>query len=170
MYSKAIQYFCSFPGSSGGKESTCKARAAAAAKSLQSFPTLCDPIDSSPPGSSVSGILQARILEWVAISFSSKAGDLSSILGLGRSPGVGNGNPLQDPCLENSMNRETWWATVHTATESDMTEHREYVHVCGSVCLTLCDPMNYSLPGSVHEILQARILEWVAISYSRGSS
>ena len=44
--------------------------AAAAAKSLQSCPTLCDPIDSSPPGSPVPGILQARILEWVAISFS----------------------------------------------------------------------------------------------------
>ena len=43
---------------------------AAAAKSLQSCPTLCDPIDGSPPGSSVLGILQARILEWVAISFS----------------------------------------------------------------------------------------------------
>ena len=45
--------------------------AAAAAKLLQSCPTLCDPIDSSPPGSSVPGILQARIPEWVAISFSS---------------------------------------------------------------------------------------------------
>ena len=44
--------------------------AAGAAKSLQSCLTLCDPIDSSPPGSSVPGILQARILEWVAISFS----------------------------------------------------------------------------------------------------
>ena len=42
---------------------------ATAAKSLQSCPTLCDPIDSSPLGSSVSGILQARTLEWVAISF-----------------------------------------------------------------------------------------------------
>ena len=41
--------------------------AAAAAKSLQSCPTLCDPIDSSPPGSPVPGILQARTLEWVAI-------------------------------------------------------------------------------------------------------
>ena len=45
--------------------------AAAAAKSLQSCPTLCDPMDSSPPGSPVPGILQARTLEWVAISFSS---------------------------------------------------------------------------------------------------
>ena len=44
--------------------------AAAAAKSLQSCPTLCDPIDGSPPGSPVPGILQARILEWAAISFS----------------------------------------------------------------------------------------------------
>ena len=44
--------------------------AAAAAKSLKSCPTLCDPIDGNPPGSPVSGILQARTLEWVAISFS----------------------------------------------------------------------------------------------------
>ena len=43
----------------------------AAAKSLQSCPTLCDPIDGSPPGSPIPGILHARILEWVAISFSS---------------------------------------------------------------------------------------------------
>ena len=43
---------------------------AAAAKSLQSCPTLYDPIDGSPPGSPISGILQARTLEWVAISFS----------------------------------------------------------------------------------------------------
>ena len=44
--------------------------AAAAAKSLQSCPTLCDPIDSSPPGSPIPGILQAKTLEWVASSFS----------------------------------------------------------------------------------------------------
>ena len=44
--------------------------AAAAAKSLQSCPTLCDPIDGSPPGSPVPGILQARTVEWVSISFS----------------------------------------------------------------------------------------------------
>ena len=44
--------------------------AAAAAKSLQLCPTLCDPTDGSPPGSPVPGILQARTLEWVAISFS----------------------------------------------------------------------------------------------------
>ena len=47
--------------------------ATAAAKSLQPCPTLCDPIDHSPPGSPVPGILQARALEWVAIAFSGKA-------------------------------------------------------------------------------------------------
>jgi len=46
------------------------AAAAAAAKLLQSCPTLCDPIDGSPPGSPIPGILQARTLEWVAIFFS----------------------------------------------------------------------------------------------------
>ena len=47
--------------------------AAATAKSLQSCPTLCDPIDSSPPGYAVPGILQARTLEWLAISFSNQS-------------------------------------------------------------------------------------------------
>ena len=46
------------------------AAAAAAAKSLRSCPTLCNPMDGSPPGSPIPGILQARTLEWVAISFS----------------------------------------------------------------------------------------------------
>ena len=49
------------------------AAAPAAAKLLQSCPTLCDPIDGSPPGSSVHGIFQARVLEWVAIAFSDTA-------------------------------------------------------------------------------------------------
>ena len=67
------------------------------AKSLQSCLTLRHPVDCSPPDSSVHGILQARILEtWV------------QSLGLGRSPGEGNGYPLQYSCLENSMNRGAW--------------------------------------------------------------
>ena len=53
-----------------GKSSGSKSSAAAVAKSLQSCPTLCNPIEDSPPGSPVPGILQARTLEWVAISFS----------------------------------------------------------------------------------------------------
>ena len=57
------------------QEDLCKSKiiivySAAAAKSLQSCPTLCDPIDSGPPGSPVPGILQARTLEWITISFS----------------------------------------------------------------------------------------------------
>ena len=58
-------------GAVRGKEDY--AAAAAAAKSLQSCPTLWDPIDGSPPGSPVPGILQARTLEWVAISLGSAA-------------------------------------------------------------------------------------------------
>ena len=68
------QLWPSFPASKMLLHSDCPAAAAAAAaaaaKSLQSCPTLCSLIDGSPPGSSVPGILQARILEWVAISFS----------------------------------------------------------------------------------------------------
>ena len=60
-----------FPVVMYGCESwTVKKAAAAAVKSLQSCPTLCNPIDGSPPGSAIPGILQARTLEWVAISFS----------------------------------------------------------------------------------------------------
>ena len=63
---------CLWPSSLKGskKNSDPKQPAAATAKSLQLCPTLCDPIDGSPPGSAVPGILQAGILEWVAISFS----------------------------------------------------------------------------------------------------
>ena len=72
------EYLCPFPKIVGiipwslAYEITqsIKTAAAAAAKSLQSCLTLCDPIDGSPPGSPVPGILQARTLEWVAISFS----------------------------------------------------------------------------------------------------
>ena len=53
-----------------GSQRVRHAAAAAAAKSLQLCPTLCDPIDGSPPGSAIPGILQARTLGWVAISFS----------------------------------------------------------------------------------------------------
>ena len=55
------------------------AAAAAAAKLLQSCPTLCDPMDCSPPGSSVHGIFQARTVEWGAIAFSSQMSHFSPI-------------------------------------------------------------------------------------------
>ena len=61
---------CKYSGAINTAEGAIIVVLAAAAKSLQSCPTLFDPIDSSPPGSPVPGILQARTLEWVAISFS----------------------------------------------------------------------------------------------------
>ena len=98
----------------------------------ESCPTLSDPMDCSLPGSSVHGIFQARVLEWGAIvgptlnmgqngpHLLSKGNEdeyeyiyLGSIPGLGRSPGEGNGNPLQYSCLENPMDRRAWQATVH---------------------------------------------------------
>ena len=110
----------------------------------QSCLILCDPVDCSPSGTSVHGILQARILEWVAISFfrgSSWTGDWTWV---SRTTGR---------CF-------TLWAT-REAQESEVTQS----------CLTLCDPMDCSLADfSIHGTFQARILEWVAISFSRGSS
>ena len=58
------------------------------------------------------------------------AGDVGSIPGLGRSPGVGNGNPLQYSCLENSMDRGVWWATVHGVVQSQ-TRLRTYACAWG---------------------------------------
>ena len=51
------------------------------------------------------------------------AGDMGFIAGSGRSPAVGNGNPLHYSCLENSMDKRSWRATVHGVAESDITEH-----------------------------------------------
>ena len=108
--------------------------------------------------------------------------DMGLFPGSGRSPGEGNGNPLRYSCLENPMDRRAWWATVHGITEeSDMTEATSdahmwgrvmwHVYMCVQLCLTLCDPMDCSPPGSsVSGIFQARILEWVATSFSRESS
>ena len=111
----------------------------------QLCPTLSNPMDCTLPGSSIHGIFQARVLEWGAIAFSAylhrllkpfwfpllgfpgssevkvsvcNMGDPGSIPGLGRSPGEGNGNPLQDSCLENPMDREAWWATVRGVAKS----------------------------------------------------
>ena len=67
---KTITKWASNPTPRYAATAAAAAAAAAAAKSLQSCPTLCDPIDGSLPGSPVPGILQARTLEWVAISFS----------------------------------------------------------------------------------------------------
>ena len=54
-----------------------------------------------------------------------KAGDVGSTPGLGRSPGVGNGTPLQYSCLEKSKDRGAWWAIVHGSPKSDTTERNK---------------------------------------------
>ena len=116
-----------FPGRSAGKASTCNAGdpdsipAAVAAKSLQSCPTLYNPIDGGPPGSP----------PWYSP---------------GKNTGVGCHFLLQ--CMK-------------VKSESEVAQS----------CLTLSDPMDYSLPGSsIHGIFQARVLEWVAIAFSRFDS
>ena len=69
--------------------------------------------------------------------------------------GEGNGNPFQYSCLQNPMDRGAWWASA--AAKSPQS------------CPTLRDPMDCSLSGSsVHGIFQARVLEWIAISFSKG--
>ena len=137
-------------------------------------------------------------------------GDLASIPGSGRSPGGGNGNPLQHSCLENPMARGAWQATVHGVANSrtwlsdfsfsyqilvdricvalfwafdsvplvylsfdgnTILLWRSYVCLCSAAqsCLILCNSMNCCPPGSsLQGIFQARILKWVAISFTRG--
>ena len=125
---------------------------AAAAKSLQSCLTLRNPIDGSPPGSSVPGILQARILEWVAISFSRG------------SFWPRNRNLVS--CIGDRF--FTDWAMRQALYNSGWKKEKKESDVAQS-CPTLCNTVDCSLPrSSVHGIFQARVLEWVAISFSNG--
>ena len=105
--------------------------------------------------------------------------DVGLIPGSGRSPGGGHGNPLQNYCLENPMDRRAWWATVHGVAKSQtrlkrLTTHTRIddfmglstSHFCIPAakslqsCPTLFDPIDGSPPGSsIHGIFQARVLE-----------
>ena len=123
------------------------------------------------------------------------AGDkrgVGSVLRLGTFPGGGHGNPLQYSHLENPMDRGDWWATVHWVAKSQTRLNglnkqassqdvltRSFLYKRPLLCCgkslqsfpTLCDPMDHSPPvSSVHGILQARILEWIAMPFSRGPS
>ena len=99
------------------------------------------------------------------------AGDLDSVPGLGRSPGEEHGNPLQYSYLENPMDRGPWWATVHGVAKSWTATEHILLFVGVLRVVSNCDPVDCSPPGSsIHGILQARILEWVAMPSSRGSS
>ena len=80
-----------------------------------------------------------------------KAGDQGPIPGSGGSLGGGHGNPLQDSCLENPMDRGAWWATVRGVAKSQM----QFISVA-QLCPTLCDPMDCSMPGLPvhHQLLE----------------
>ena len=86
-------------------------------------------------------------------------GDCGSIPGLGISSGGGNGNPFQHSCLDNTMGRGAWQATVQRVARS-WTQLNEHTESCPTLCDSRVDP----------RILQARTLEWVAFPFSRGSS
>ena len=106
--------------------------AAAAAKSLQSCPTLCDPIDGSPPGSPVPGILQARTLEWVAISFSSACKwkvkvKLLSRIRLVATPWTAD---YQAP-LSMGFSRQEYWSGVPLPSAGLPWAYITYIYVCG---------------------------------------
>ena len=162
----------------------------------QSCPTLCDPMDCCPPGSPVSGIFQARILEWVAISYSrgsswprvgSNLHLLSSYIGrqivylfatweaphtdccccccyvtsvVSNSVRSHRGQPTRLLCPWDSQARVMEWVAISLS------------NACMPAKLlqsyaTLWDPMDSSPPGSsVHRILYARMLKWVAFSFS----
>ena len=138
-------------------ESESVSHSAAAAASLQSCPTL-RPIDGSPPGSPVPGILQARTLEWVAISFSNAW------------KWKGKGKSLSRVWL-----LAIPWTAAHQAPLSMRFSRQEYWSGVPLPSLLVTqwypthgDPMDRSPPHSVQEILQVRILERVAIPFSWG--
>ena len=153
--------------------------AAAAAKSLQSCPTLCDPIEGSPPGSPVPGILQARTLEWVPISFSNawnwkvKVKSLSRVR-LFATPWTAAHQAV--PSM--GFSRQEYWSGVPLPSPLLLSIISQiFVYLCFCMLLFVakswqcfCNPVDCSPSGSsVHGISLARILEWIAISFSRRS-
>ena len=86
--------------------------------------------------------------------------------------GEGNGNPLQCSCLENPRDGGAWWAAVYGVTQGrTQLKQLSSSSMCVQYCPTLWDLVDHSMPdSSVRGILQARILKWVAMLSSRGSS
>ena len=149
------------------KQPRCPSAAAATAKSLQSCPTLCDPIDGSPPGSSVHGIPHARTLEWVAISSSNawkwkvKVKLLSRVRLLATPWTAAHQAP---PSM--GFSRQDYWSGVPLPSPTrEQTLLLLLLLLSHQSCPTLCNPIDGSPPGSlIPGILQARTLKWVAIS------
>ena len=95
----------------------------------------------------------------------SRAGDMGLILGSGRSPGEGNGNPFQYSCLENPMDRGAWWATVCAVLGCSVLADSAipWTVVCQA-------PLSMEFYRPVTGYWSIQYLEWVAIPFSRGSS
>ena len=150
-------------------------KACATAKSLQSCPTLCDPIDGFLPGSSVSGIFQARKLEWVAISFSNAWKWKVKVKSLSRvRPSATPWTAAHQAPPSMEFSRQEYWSGVPLKSYKSGSVKVNLMK--GPIGLCACSVMSDSLwspvlwPTRLHGIFQARIWEWVAISYSRGSS
>ena len=138
---------------------------AAAAKLLQLCPTLCNPIDGNQPGSPVPGILQARTLEWLAISFSNawkwkvKVKSLSHVW-LFTTPWTA---AYQAP-PSMGFSRQEYWSGVPLPSLNEIAAAAKSLLSCP----TLCNPIDGNPPGSpIPGILQARTLEWVTIAFSK---
>ena len=160
----------------------------------QSRPTLCNPTDCSPPGSSDHGILQARILEWVATPFSrvsSRPRDGTQVSWIaGRFFAIwATGKPLEEQYNVKKMVRVSTHALLLNLVGRILSDS-----LCFTTEITMCfffssvliwfvfvfsrsvlsdslDPIDYSPPGSfIQGILWVRRLKWAAIPFSRGSS
>ena len=135
----------------------------------QLYLTFCNPLEYSLLDSSVHGIPQERILEWVAISFSRGIFPTQ-----GSNPGLLHCRQiLYHQSHQGSPNSINWLKMVKTPVGwtvkslIKLLSWNQFSSVAQS-CPILCDPMDYTPPGSsIHGIFQERILEWVAISFSR---
>ena len=159
----------------------CSLYAAAVAKSLQSGSTLCDPINGSPPGSAIPGILQARTLEWVAISFSnawkwkvaSVMSDSSRSHGLqparllhpwdfpGKSTGVGCHCLLQFPVWlppNSCLGSPASFSSSQPLGCMPDTSYRVSVLVCSYLCDLTCLPSNSQCCHRVHHLKENLIM------------
>ena len=134
----------------------------------QSCLALCNPMDCSPPGTSLHGILQARILDWIAIPFSRAssqsrdgtqvsytAGRFFTIRALGKHSNHTRGWTQKS----SSVLPTKGWYLPSTAAAAAAKSLQS--------CLTVCNPVDCSPPGSsIHGIFQARVPEWVALAFS----
>ena len=119
--------------------STTREGPAAAAKSLQSCPTLCDPIDGSPTGSPIPGILQTRTLEWVAISFSfgivNKAEvDVFVELSCFFNDPTDVGNLISGSSVFSKTSLNIWKFIVHILLKPGLKDFEDYLASMGNEC------------------------------------